>query len=88
MTAQLATTIRVIAALAARSIKQTFRRTQLMAPILVFPTLLLAIQVGGAGRAVNLPQFPEVHGFLDFMLAGAMIQATLLAGNTGGIALA
>jgi len=80
--------LRVVGALGARAIKQTFRRPQLMAPILVFPTLLLAIQVGGAGRATDLPQFPEVHGFLDFMLAGAMIQATLLAGNSGGIALA
>jgi len=71
-----------------RAVKQTFRRPQLMAPILIFPTLLLAIQVGGAGRAVDLPQFPEVNGFLDFMIAGAMIQATMLAGNSGGIALA
>ena len=78
----------MVAALGARSIKQTFRRPQLMAPILVFPTLLLAIQVGGAGRATDLPEFPPVNGFLDFMLAGAMIQATLLAGNSGGIALA
>jgi ABC-2 type transport system permease protein len=84
----LAANLRVIGALGARSIKQTFRRPQLMAPILVFPSLLLAIQVGGAGEAVNLPQFPEVNGFLDFMLAGAMIQATMLAGNSGGIALA
>jgi ABC-2 type transport system permease protein len=84
----LATNLRVIGALGTRSIKQTFRRPQLMAPILVFPTLLLAIQVGGAGQAVNLPEFPKVNGFLDFMLAGAMIQATLLAGNSGGIALA
>jgi ABC-2 type transport system permease protein len=80
--------LRVIGALGLRSVKQTFRRPQLMAPILIFPTLLLAIQVGGAGRAVDLPQFPEVNGFLDFMLAGAMIQACLLAGNSGGIALA
>jgi ABC-2 type transport system permease protein len=80
--------LRVVAALGQRSVKQTFRRPQLMAPILIFPTLLLAIQVGGAGRAVDLPEFPPVNGFLDFMLAGAMIQATLLAGNSGGIALA
>jgi ABC-2 type transport system permease protein len=59
-----------------------------MAPLIIFPTLLLAIQTAGAGRAVNLPGFPEVEGFLDFMLAGAMVQATLLAGNSGGIALA
>jgi ABC-2 type transport system permease protein len=88
MTGGLAANLRVIAALGERSIKQTFRRPQLMAPILIFPSLLLAIQVGGAGRAVDLPGFPEVNGFLDFMLAGAMIQATLLAGNSGGIALA
>ena len=73
---------------ARRSIRQTFRRPQLIAPIIVFPTLLLAVQTGGAGRAVDLPGFPEVNGFLDFMLAGAMIQSTLLAGNSGGIALA
>lgn len=78
----------MIAALGERSIKQTFRRPQLMAPLIIFPTLLLAIQVGGAGRAVDLEGFPEVNGFLDFMLAGAMIQSTLLAGNSGGIALA
>lgn len=82
------TNLRVIAALGARSVKQTLRRPQLMAPIIVFPSLLLAIQTGGAGRAVDLTGFPQVHGFLDFMLAGAMIQSTLLAGNSGGIALA
>jgi ABC-2 type transport system permease protein len=79
---------RVVLALGARSVKQTFRRPQLVAPILVFPTLLLAIQTGGAGEAVNLPGFPEVDNFLSFMLAGAMLQSCLLAGNTGGIALA
>jgi ABC-2 type transport system permease protein len=80
--------LRVVAALGARSVKQTFRRTQLLAPIVVFPTLLLAIQTAGAGHAVDLPGFPPVNSFLDFMLAGAMIQSTLLAGNSGGIALA
>ena len=88
MTGGFAANLRVIAALGERSIKQTFRRPQLIAPLLIFPTLLLAIQVGGAGRAVDLAGFPEVNGFLDFMLAGAMIQSTLLAGNSGGIALA
>lgn len=80
--------LRVIAVLGRRSVVQTFRRPQLMAPLLVFPTLLLAIQTGGAGRAVDLPEFPPVDSFLSFMLAGAMIQSTLLAGNSAGIALA
>lgn len=88
MNASLAANARVVAALGARSVKQTLRRPQLAAPLLIFPTLLLAIQTGGAGSAVDLPGFPQVNGFLDFMLAGAMIQSTLLAGNSGGIALA
>jgi ABC-2 type transport system permease protein len=80
--------VRVIRALGLRSIRQTFRRPQLMAPIVVFPTLLLAIQTGGAGGAVDLPGFPPVQSFLQFMLAGAMMQSLMLAGNSGGIALA
>ena len=78
----------MVAALGRRSVRQTFRRPQLFAPIIVFPTLLLAIQTGGAGGAIELAGFPQVNGFLDFMLAGAMVQACLLAGNSGGIALA
>ncbi|MGE5281423.1 MAG: ABC transporter permease [Chloroflexota bacterium] len=85
---ELKTNLRVIRALGMRAIRQTFRRPQLMAPILVFPTLLLAVQTGGAGGAVDLPGFPPVQGFLQFMLAGAMMQSLMLAGNSGGIAFA
>ncbi len=80
--------LRVVRALGLRSVRQTFRRPQLMAPIVVFPTLLLAIQTGGAGGAIDLPGFPPVQSFLQFMLAGAMMQSLMLAGNSGGIALA
>jgi ABC-2 type transport system permease protein len=86
--ASLRANLRVVGALGKRSVRQTFRRPQLVAPILVFPSLLLAVQTGGAAGALNLPGFPQVNGFLDFMLAGAMLQSCLLAGNTGGIALA
>ncbi|MDX6616626.1 MAG: type transport system permease protein [Solirubrobacterales bacterium] len=88
ITGGLVTNLRVIGALGMRSVRQTFRRPQLAAPILVFPTVLLAVQTGGAGRAVDLPGFPHVSSFLAFMLAGAMVQSTLLAGNSGGMALA
>ncbi len=88
MTARLAWNVRVVAALGRRSVRQAFRRPQFLAPIIVFPSLFLAVNTGGAGRAVDLPQFPEVHGFLDFQLAGAMLQSTMLAGVSGAIALA
>jgi len=88
VTARLRANLRVVAALGRRSVRQAFRRPQFLAPILLFPTLFLAINVGGAGRAVDLPAFPKVHGFLDFQLAGAMLQSTMLAGVSGAIALA
>ena len=51
--------------------KQTFRRPQLMAPIIIFPSLFLAVNVGGAGRATDIPAFPDVGGFLD--VRGAVV---------------
>jgi ABC-2 type transport system permease protein len=80
--------IAVVAALARRSIRQTFRRPQFIAPILLMPTLFLAINTGGAHSATTLPGFPDVDGLLDFELAGAMMQSAMLAGVSGGIALA
>lgn len=81
-------TPRVVGALGRRALRQTLRRPQLFAPILIFPSLLLAVNTGGAGRAVDIPGFPVVHGFLDFELAGAMLQSSLLVGVSAGIALA
>jgi len=84
--------LRVIGALGLRSVRQTFRRPQLISPIVIFPTLLLAVQTGGAAGAIHLHvggvSFPHVDSFLQFMLAGAMMQSLMLAGNSGGIALA
>jgi ABC-2 type transport system permease protein len=85
---ELARSARVVRALGARSIRQTFRRPQLISPIVVFPTMLLAIQTGGAGAGIELPGFPPVQSFLQFMLAGSMMQSMMLAGNSGGIAFA
>lgn len=80
--------LRVIAALSRRAVIQAFRRPQFLAPIVVFPSLFLAVNTGGAGRAIDLPAFPQVHGFLDFQLAGSMVQSTMLAGVSAGISLA
>jgi len=81
-------TARIVVALGRRSVLQTFRRPQLVAPLLILPTLLLAIQSAGAGRAVELDGFPPVESFFQFLLAGSIVQSTLLAGNSAGIAMA
>ncbi|MGI8440224.1 MAG: ABC transporter permease [Thermoleophilaceae bacterium] len=80
--------VRAVVALGRRSVRQTFRKPQFLAPIFVFPTLVLAVNTGAAGAGREIPGFPQVAGFLDFELAGGMIQATMLAGVSGGIALA
>lgn len=79
---------RVVGALSMRSLRQAFRRPQFLAPIVIFPSLFLAVNVGGAGRATEIPAFPDVAGFLDFELAGAIVQSTMLSAVSGGIALA
>jgi ABC-2 type transport system permease protein len=75
-------------ALARRSLRNSFRRPQFLAPLVVFPTLFLAVNVGGLERTTSLPGFPRVDGFLDFQLAAAITQSLLLGGVSAGIAVA
>lgn len=82
------TELRVVLALARRALRTAFRRPMFFAPLFIFPTLFLAVNTGGAGRAVDLPGFPQVHGFLDFQLAGAIVQSTMLSAVSAGTALA
>jgi ABC-2 type transport system permease protein len=80
--------LRIVGALSMRSLRQAFRRPQFLMPIIIFPSLFLSVNVGGAGRATDIPAFPDVDGFLDFELAGAIVQSTMLSAVSGGIALA
>jgi ABC-2 type transport system permease protein len=79
---------RIVAALALRAVRNAARRPQLLAPLVIFPTLFLAVNVGGLERTTELPGFPEVDGFLDFQLAAAITQSLLLGGVSAGIAAA
>jgi ABC-2 type transport system permease protein len=75
-------------ALARRTLRGALRRPQFLAPLVIMPTLFLAINTGGLHRTTDLPGFPHVDGFLDFQLAGAMTQSLLLGGVMQGIATA
>jgi len=76
---------RVSWALGRRAINNAFRRPQFLMPLVLFPSLFLAVNVGGLNRTTTLPGFPEVNGFLDFQLAAAMTQSLLLGGIMQGI---
>jgi len=79
---------RVSFALARRAARNSLRRPQFLAPLVIFPSLFLAVNVGGLHRTTDLPGFPEVHGFLDFQLAAALTQSLLLGGVAQGLAAA
>jgi ABC-2 type transport system permease protein len=76
-------------ALARRAVVGTWRTPQALVPALFFPLVLLAIFTGSFGAAPGtIPGFPEVRGFLDFALAGAVLQGILIGGTTAGAAFA
>jgi ABC-2 type transport system permease protein len=80
-----AATVPVALALARRTLLNAVRRPQFLAPLVLMPTLFLAINTGGLHRSTDLPGFPHVDGFLDFQLAGAITQSLLLGGVMQGI---
>ncbi len=76
-------------ALAKRAIVGTLRSPQALVPSLFFPLVLMAIFTGSFGNAPGtIPGFPPVRGFLDFALAGAVLQGILIGGTSAGSAFA
>jgi ABC-2 type transport system permease protein len=77
------------AALARRAVVGTLRTPQALVPSLFFPLVLMAIFTGSFGNAPGtIPGFPPVRGFLDFALAGAILQGILIGGTSAGSAFA
>ena len=77
------------AALGRRAIVDTLRTPQALVPSLFFPLVLMAIFTGSFGNAPGtIPGFPDVRGFLDFALAGAILQGILIGGTSAGSAFA
>lgn len=76
------------AAMSKRSVIAIVRQPALVIPSLIFPLFFAALGSSSFGRAVNLPNFPKVDTFLDFSLAGSIVQGVLFGSVTGGAALA
>jgi ABC-2 type transport system permease protein len=73
--------------IARRSILQTLRQPAMVIPPVLFPLVLMAINVGGLDAATNLPGFPA-DSYLDFAIAIPFIQGSLFAALNAGTALA
>lgn len=80
--------MRVVAALGRRALSVQFRRAQLLMPTFVLPLVLLAVIASGTSAAQGLPGFPDVESYLAFVVPGTIVQGTILAGLTAGIAMA
>jgi ABC-2 type transport system permease protein len=78
----------VVAALGRRALSVQFRRAQLLMPTFVLPLMLLAVIASGTSAAQGLRGFPDVESYLAFVVPGTIIQGTILAGLTAGIAMA
>ena len=79
---------RAVAALGRRALSVQFRRAQLLMPTFVLPLMLLAVIASGTSAAQGLRGFPDVESYLAFVVPGTIIQGTILAGLTAGIAMA
>jgi ABC-2 type transport system permease protein len=75
-------------AMSKRAILALARQPTTVIPSLVFPLFFIALGTAAFGRAVKLPNFPKVDSFLDFALAGSIIQGVLFGSITSATALA
>jgi ABC-2 type transport system permease protein len=80
--------MRAVRALGRRAVTVQFRRAQLLMPTFVLPLMLLAVIASGTSAAQGLRGFPDVESYLAFVVPGTIIQGTILAGLTAGIAMA
>ena len=79
---------RVVTALAVRALRVQLRRAQFLVPAFLLPLVLLTVVASGTSAARDLPTFPDTGAYVGFVVGGTIVQGALLAGITGGIALA
>jgi ABC-2 type transport system permease protein len=76
------------AALSRRAIVTTFRQPTSILPAMTFPLLFMALSSAAFERSTNLPGFPPVDSFLQFLIATSIVQGTLFGSVAAGTAMA
>ena len=74
--------------LAIRSVKNTARDPSAWAPAMIFPLILAAIYGAQFSRATELPGFPEVDSFLQFVLPASVLQGVSFFAGDAGVGMA
>lgn len=73
--------------MARRSVLQTLRQPAMVIPPVLFPLILMGINVSGLDAATRIPGFPG-DSYLDFAIAFPFIQGSLFASINAGTAVA
>jgi len=73
--------------MARRSVLQTLRQPAMVIPPVLFPLILMGINVGGLDAATDIPGFPT-DSYLDFAIAFPFVQGSLFAAINAGTAVA
>ena len=81
------TLIAQVGEMARRSVLQTLRQPAMVIPPILFPLVLMGINVGGLDAATHLPGFPT-DNYLNFAIAFPFIQGSLFASINAGSAVA
>ncbi|HEX2295482.1 MAG TPA: ABC transporter permease [Actinomycetota bacterium] len=75
-------------ALSRRAVVTTFRQPTSILPAMTFPLLFMALSSAAFERSTNLPGFPPVESFLQFLIATSIVQGTLFGSVAAGTAMA
>jgi ABC-2 type transport system permease protein len=73
--------------MARRSVLQIVRQPAIIIPSILFPLVMMGINVSGLDAATDIPGFPT-ESYLDFAIAFPMIQSALFAAINAGSAIA
>jgi ABC-2 type transport system permease protein len=76
--------VQQIALLSRRSMLGTLRQPSAWIPPIVFPMIFAALNSAAFARSTQLPGFPRVDSFLDFMLATTLLQGVVFGSMIGG----
>jgi ABC-2 type transport system permease protein len=75
-------------ALSRRAVVGLLRQPQVVFPSLFFPLFFTALNSAAFERATNLPQFPAVDSFLDFLLPATILQGVIFGATSAGVEMA
>ena len=74
--------------LSRRAVLSLWRQPNIWIAGTLFPLLIAAVQASAFSRSVDLPGFPEVDSFLQFVLPATIVQVVLFGSINGGTELA